>query len=126
MSASPSSLDQAVVQEVERSSVESRSAAPGVALDPGVGGAAPHVDAGAAHLLQEAPDVGVSRAARPGRGPLGDVLGQVAAALELGHDPQHRHQEAHVAGHRRLREQLVLGHLFEVGLELVDEAVLLG
>ena len=48
---------------------------------------------------------------RHGGSPLGDVLGEIAAPLQLGHDAEDRDQVAHVARHRRLRDQLAFGHL---------------
>ena len=53
-----------------------------------------------AHLLDAPRTAGCEPHGQAGGRSLGDVLGQVAAALELGHDPQHRHQVAHVARHR--------------------------
>ena len=54
-----------------------------------------------------------------GAGALGDVLGQVARALELGHDPDDGERVAELAGHRRLEEQQAL----DVGLDLEHQLV---
>jgi hypothetical protein len=55
-----------------------------------------------------------------------DVLGQVAAALELWHDSQHRQQESHVARHRGLQGELVLHKRLDLAVELIDDGVGLG
>ena len=51
------------------------------------------------------------------------MLGQVAAALELGNDPQHRQQETQVARHRRLQVSVRSVRRLDVGVEVVDELI---
>jgi len=86
-------------------------------------GAAPHLDADAAHLADEAAharrQLGREAASRSG----GDVLGEVVAALELGDDAQDRDEEAQVRRHRRLQRELVLHQRLHVLVELVDELI---
>ena len=56
-------------------------------------------------------------------GPAGDVLHQVAAAFELGDDPQHRHQVPQVPGHRGLEHHRVLQEGLELLVDRVDAPV---
>jgi hypothetical protein len=44
-------------------------------------------------------------------------------ALELGHDPEHGHQEAQVRGHRRLQHQLPVGQVLDLRVEGIDGLV---
>ena len=56
------------------------------------------------------------------RGELHDPQRQVADPLELGDDPEHRHDEAQVGGHRRLpaeQEVAALGERHVHGVDLV-------
>ena len=72
-----------------------------------------------AHALEHAPGGGRELGGQAGAGPLGDVLGEVAGALELGDDPDEGQRVAELAGHRRLQEQQPL----DVGLELDHQVV---
>ena len=61
-----------------------------VAVDEGVGRRSPELGRDGAHALDHPAGRRCQLGGEPGAGPLGDVLGQVAGALELGHDADDR------------------------------------
>lgn len=96
----------------------------GIALEVGGGAGPPHLDTDPPHLLDEATDAGRELTRQTACGGLGDVLGEVVAALELGDDPQDGEQEPEVACHRRLEGELVLHQVLDVVVQRVDQLVL--
>ena len=76
-----------------------------VAVDEGVGGGPPELGGDRAHPLEHPAGGGGELGGQAGAGPLGDVLGQVARALELGDDADDGERVAELAGHGRLEEQ---------------------
>ncbi len=95
----------------------------GISLDVGVGGCSPHLDADASHLLYQASDARRQLSGNPPRRRLGDVLGEVVAALQFGHDTKGGQQEPEVARHRRLQRELMLHKSFHVEAGRVDGAL---
>ena len=59
-----------------------------------------------------------------GDGPLGDVLAEVADALEIGRDAQRRHDLTQIVGHRLPPGDHHHGLLFDLTLDLIDFLVL--
>jgi hypothetical protein len=56
----------------------------------------------------------------------GDLYHQVVRALELGHDPQYRQQEAQVGGDGRVQQDLAVDEFLDLRIEGVDDPVALG
>ena len=98
----------------------------GRAIGVGVGRGPPHVGGHLAHLLDQAAGARRQLDAEPAHGAPRHVLGQVAAALELGKHAQHRHQVAQLLGTGRPLRQLSLGELLHLEVERVDHVVALG
>ena len=87
-------------------------------LGVGVGGGAPHGGGHLAHALHQAPAPGRHLAAEPPGGPAGDVLGQVAVALEVGQHAQDGHQLAQLLGPGGLAvTSWLLGQVVDLGDE---------
>src|SRR4051794_35157345 len=94
-----------------------------VPFDISIGRLTPHGDPDPTHLPEQAANSRRELTGDAAGGPPGDVLGQVVAALELGHDAQHRDQEAEIGCHRRLQHQLVLHQALDVEVERVDQVI---
>ena len=92
----------------------------GVPVGEAVGGGAPELGGHGAHALDHPARRGGELGGQAGAGPLGDVLGEVAGALELGHDADDGEGVAEVAGHGRLEEQEPLDVALDLGHQLVD------
>ena len=78
----------------------------GLAVAVGVGYDLPHLDRHVRHSLDDSPAHGAHFDAYVGRRPLGDVLSQVGAPLELGQDQEHPDEMAPVGRGRGLLETL--------------------
>ena len=59
-------------------------------------------------------------------GPVGDVDDEVVGTLQLGHDAQHREQEAQVGGDRRLQHDLPVGQFLDLRVQGVDHLLPFG
>ena len=114
-----------LVRAVWRSSISSSAAS---SASPAVGSrsmkasadGAPQLGGEGAHALEHPAGGGRELGGQAGAGPLGDVLGQVARALELRDDPDDGQGVAELAGHRCLQEQQPLDVALELDHQLVD------
>jgi hypothetical protein len=97
-----------------------------IALVPGVDRLAPHVGREVPHPLDEAAGARRELVAEDVVGPGCDLHDEVVRALELGHDPQHREQEAQVRGDGRLQQDLPVDQFLDLGVEGVDDLLAFG
>ena len=97
----------------------------GVALDIGVEHLFQLAERQLAHMLQAQHQLLRLLLADHGQRALGDILAEIADALEVGGDAERRHDLAEVVGHRLAPGDHDDGLLLDLVLELVDRLVLL-